>query len=242
MKSPLIEICASNFAIAEGAEKVGVERIEICKDLFNGGITPAHSVIEKCAALNLKTRVLIRPRAGDFMYSEKEIGQMIEDINFCRQKKVEGIVIGALIDSASLDLNVLSEFRSAAGNLQLIFHRGIDHCLEFNKIKKIIDVGFDGVLSSGSVNDVNDGVQELAMLQSEFGSTIEIVAGGGVNEKNIESLLKVGLQSIHFSCQKLATSGSLSKVPDKSDASSIKHIFDLEKWEGISNTIRSIAD
>lgn len=241
MKKPLIEICASDLEIAKGANDIGADRIEICHDLSVGGVTPSHEVIKACSQLDILTRVLIRPRAGDFVYSDDEIDQMFEDIEFCRQLKVEGLVIGALNENASLEINVLTEFRSIAGDLQLIFHRGIDHCLEFNKMKKIIDIGFDGVLSSGSVNDVNDGVHELGMLQNEFGSTLEIVAGGGVSEKNIGALLNVGIGSIHFSCQKLATKGSLSKNHNSSDPSSIKHIFDMEKWEGISNKIQSIG-
>ncbi|NND76649.1 MAG: copper homeostasis protein CutC [Flavobacteriales bacterium] len=235
-----IEICASSMGVAKAAYKIGADRIEICHDLSVGGVTPSYETLEVCSQLDIPTRVLIRPRSGDFVYSEKEVEQMLSDIQECKELDLEGIVIGALLNDGTLDIPALKKFRHASSGLKLIFHRGIDHCEDEGKFERIIDLGFDGILSSGSIENVRLGMDALQRSQDKYGDDLEIVAGGGVSATNVNDLLQIGIPSIHFSCQKLGTETSLSFNEYANESSGNKHIFDMEKWQLISNLIRSL--
>lgn len=240
MKKPIIEICASSFEIARVADIVGADRIEICHDLSVGGLTPSYENIRKCAQLDLATRVLIRPRAGDFCFAEKEKDQMLMDIEKCREYGVEGIVTGALESDGSLDIPTLQDFKKTASDLKLIFHRGIDLCTDKDALNKIVDLGFHGILTSGSSINVDEGMNTIEKHVKRFGDRLEIVAGGGVSSENVKDLLSIGIHEIHFSCQKLATKDPSTLNEGRDDPSHRSHTFDVEKWRHITKEINSI--
>ncbi len=218
----IVEICANSFQSAQNAELGGAQRIELCEDLSVGGVTPSRMLIEKVISeLNIETHVLIRPRSGNFVYSEKELEQMISDIRFCKQIGVKGIVSGVLTDDHKVDIFSTSKLILASKGMQFTFHRAIDECrdllTELNSLKKM---EVDRVLSSGRKLTAIQGIDTLSEMNDVAKDKIEIMPGAGINSENVLHFKKEGFASVH-----------LSAIPKTSVATSLF----AQKVEGISN-------
>ena len=125
------ECCCSDVAEAVEAMKGGAGRVELCKDLSCGGVTPGRSDIEATlSAVNIPVNVLIRVRGGDFVYDEDEINTMIESVRMCRELGVNGVVVGALRKDGSIDTEAVRRLMAEAGGLHVTFHRAFDECAD----------------------------------------------------------------------------------------------------------------
>ena len=196
-----IELCAASQEAIQIASDLKIDRIELCQNLDQGGLTPSAGMIKYAKDLGLKTHVLLRPRAGGFHYSEEEIKMILNDVQFCKGFGVEGIVIGFLQSNFEIDQEALERINAIRGNLELTFHRAFDDTIEWRRsLDKLISCGVDRLLTSGFASNVDIGFQNLIEMTNYAKGRLEIMPGGGVNAGNILKIRReVNPTSIHFS-------------------------------------------
>ncbi len=199
-----IEICVSSLEMALEAEKGGADRIELCAALSEGGLTPQLSLMEQCKErLSIETMVMIRPRSGDFLYTDIEFDSMKRDVLHAKKLGVAGIVFGILKADGSIDMERSREIIELAHPLKTCFHRAIDMSNDFSKaFQDLLELGVDRVLSSGGENKAVDGLKNLAMMEKESKGRIEVMVGSGVNAENAREIYeKTGIRHYHLSAK-----------------------------------------
>ncbi|MCH2033101.1 MAG: copper homeostasis protein CutC [Tenacibaculum sp.] len=196
-----LEICANSYQSALNAEQAGAHRIELCSELNSGGITPSYGLIQKVTSeLSIETFVLIRPRSGNFVYSEAEFDIMKQDIVKCKSLGVNGIVSGVLMKDNTIDIERTKELISLAYPLPFTFHRAFDLVTNpTESIQQLIDLKADRVLTSGQKNKVLDGIMLLIDLKEKFSNQIIILPGSGINSNNVGDFKKAGFTEVHAS-------------------------------------------
>lgn len=202
--APMLEVCAASLSSARTAARAGAPRIELCQRLDLGGLTPTHSDIECCVReLPLKTFVLIRPRGGDFCYSEEEFAEIVADIRFCKAAGVPGVVVGFLHQNGSVNLDYCRRAIEAANGMQVTFHRAFDRCSDWpTALEQIIGCGFNRILTSGQQPTAIQGVETLKQIQHQANGRIAILAGSGINAQNaVQILQETGVSEVHGSCK-----------------------------------------
>lgn len=200
----MIECCANSITSALIGIKAGANRIELCADLKNGGITPKYSDIKKLRKLtNINLHVLILPIANKFICSKEDLKKIIKDIEFCKSIGIDGVVIGAINEDRSIDISKTKKMVDVARPMKVTFHRAFDSCLDLqNNLEDIIKAGCDYLLTSGQYSDVNEGLENITQLIKISKNRITILAGGGVNHKNIHELYSAGVRQFHLSGSK----------------------------------------
>lgn len=196
----ILEVCAHSLESALIAQQAGADRIEFCSELAIGGITPSHGVLQQLRdKIQIPVHVLIRPRSGNFTYSEAEFEGMLLDIEFCRSLGYEGIVSGCLGPEHLLDLAKLKELRDAARRMHFTFHRAFDWVPDPEAaFSQLSELGIDGLLSSGQKPTAAEGFELLEKLQ-RLAAAPFIIAGGGINPSNFRKFSSAGFQAIHLS-------------------------------------------
>lgn len=195
------EICAVNIQSARAAQAAGGHRIELCSALDTGGVTPSPGLIRHAVGqLDIPVNVLIRPREGDFCFSDAEMDIMLDDIRYCREAGANGVVVGALDTSGHLDLHALAAFKSAAGNMELVCHRAFDFTSDpFAALEQLIALGFDRVLSSGQADSAYKGRFTLGKLVGYAEGRISVMPGSGIDASNIAEIVReTGASDFHF--------------------------------------------
>jgi Uncharacterized protein involved in copper resistance len=195
-----LECCCTDAAEAIEAQAGGASRIELCHDLSCGGVTPSLESIERTlSSVSIPVNVLVRPRGGNFVFSEYEIGQTIESIGMCRELGVNAVVIGALDSDGNVDIKAMERMMEATDGLEVTFHRAFDECADpLRALEEIISLGCDRILTAGHNTNVNDGMPMLARLNEAAGERIIILAGSGVRPSNIELLeASTGIREFH---------------------------------------------
>ena len=228
MNQYLLECCANSVQSAINGEKGGANRIELCADLELGGLTPKKNDILKAnAEINIPIYVLIRPKEGNFVYSDDELIKMIDDIQFCKTVGCEGVVIGALHKNGSINTEQTRQMVKAAKPMHVTFHRAFDEGNDLVKnLEDVIACGCDTLLTSGQAKNVSLGVENLKKLIRISVGRINILAGSGVNHTNAEDLFKIGIRNFHLSGSEKNTDGVL-----ETNSKNIQAI--LEKLESI---------
>lgn len=201
MQKVIVECCANSVSSALTAIQAGANRIELCKNLENGGETPDYSDILKLRNLtNIDLHILILPKANNFIYSNKDFKKIIEDIQFCKKNNINGVVIGALNKDLSINMKQTKKLVEIARPMRVTFHRAFDVIYELeNDLNKIIECGCDYLLTSGQKPNVDDGLDNISKLVKQSSQKIKIIAGGGVNHNNVESLYNIGVREFHLS-------------------------------------------
>lgn len=219
-----LECCCSDSGEAIEAQAGGAGRIELCEDLSCGGVTPSEENIkDTLRSVRIPVNVLVRPRGGDFVYSEDEILQTIESIKMCVRLGVNGVVIGALRKDGAVDMDTMRRFLEAAKGVEITFHRAFDECSDpLRALEDIISLGCDRLLTAGHAANVTDGQKTLAILREKAAGRIIILAGSGVRPGNIASIeASTGIREFHSS----------SHGPDGRTArevvSLMVHLFDI---------------
>lgn len=200
--SPLIEVCIDNIGSLSIAERAGANRIELCSSLATGGLTPSFGYMLQ-AKKNAKVPVyaIIRPRGGDFFYSDDEINIMLEDIYQVKKARLQGVVIGALEQDASLAKTAIKDMVKAASGLGITFHRAIDHAKHlFDSLGFLIEQKVERVLSSGQAKTAEEGVETLKDMVDFCQGRLAIMPGAGVSAQNGRQILKAtGAREVHLS-------------------------------------------
>lgn len=196
----LVEVCANSLESAMNAEKAGADRIELCSELAVGGVTPSHGLIKMVVQhVSIPVHVLIRPRSGDFTYSEPEFDSMIWDIDICRELGVAGIVSGILQKNFELDEVRTSQLIATSKNLYFTFHRAFDWIKDpFVTVKSLERLGADCVLTSGQEKSAIEGLPRLKRLK-DSASKLLIMPGSGINENNVDCFREGGFGAVHLS-------------------------------------------
>ena len=200
-----IEICCSSIQSALTAQAYGASRIELCSEIFLGGITPSIGLIESCKKeLKIPIRVLIRPRAGDFNYSDTEIKVMINDLIRLKDLGVEGVVIGISDEKGSIPLSNLEKILNIIdGKMNLTYHKAFDFLKNpFQDLKTLVEFGFDTILTSGGKKTAEEGINFINKLRSSANGNISIMPGGGINSVNFKNFFIHNYEWIHLSAKK----------------------------------------
>lgn len=198
----IIEIATSDFATTQSAVSGGADRIELCANLAEGGTTPSYAAIKKCrASFEILLYPIIRPRGGDFLYTDDEFEIMLQDVNLCKQLGCDGVVTGMLNKDGSIDVVRTAKLVEAAYPSGVTFHRAFDRCRDpFEALEKIIETGCERVLTSGQQPVATDGADLIAQLNKAAANRIIIMPGSGVRADNIKSLAtKTGCTEFHSS-------------------------------------------
>jgi copper homeostasis protein len=207
---PLLEIAANSLASALVAQDAGAHRIELCASLGEGGLTPSYATIAHARdRLRIPIHVLIRPRAGDFLYDELEIETMIGDIEQCVRLGCEGVVIGALEADGNVDQAQCRSLIAAAGPLGVTFHRAFDITRDPRRaLEDIVGLGSERILTSGQQPTANGGAAMIRALIEQAGTRIVVMPGAGIDSTNVGALrAKTGATEFHASAKRALASG-----------------------------------
>ena len=198
----IIEVCAESYEYAVKAEKAGADRIELCKDLHLDGLTPDYECAKKTIdSLNIPVFILIRPRAGDFIYSDEEFELMKRDVVKFKEMGCKGIVSGILNSDNSIDLKRTKELVELSRPIEFTFHRAFDIVNDpLNEIENLIELDVDRVLTSGQKDKAIKGLELLMQLKSISKNRIKIMPGSGINKSNIVNF--ESFKEIHGSFKK----------------------------------------
>lgn len=212
MKRYTLEVCVDSVESAVAAERGGADRLELCGNLVIGGTTPGinlfRQVREHCS---LPVFVLIRPRYGDFLYTEHEVQIMEKDIRMFKSCGADGIVTGCLCADGSLDQKQMAIFCQAAAGLPVTLHRAFDMCREPGKaLEDAVSLGISTILTSGQEENCIKGKALLKKLVRQADNRIDILVGGGVHAEVIPALIReTGAKSFHLSGKILRESSML---------------------------------
>jgi len=199
-----IEICAGSLASALAAQEGGAYRIELCDNLKEGGTTPSYAQIVLARKyLDIKLYPIIRPRGGDFLYSDLEFEIMKMDIEQCRELGCDGVVFGILKKDGQIDCERCLELKGIAGNMGTTFHRAFDRCKDpFQALEDIIEMGFERILTSGMENTAIKGALLISKLVVQAKDRIIIMPGAGIRPDNLKQLIQVtGASEFHTSAK-----------------------------------------
>lgn len=209
MSRPLLEVAAVSVTAALAAQQGGADRIELCAALELGGLTPSHGTIALTRErLSLPIHVLIRPRAGDFLYDDDEYAAMQRDIKAARTLGCEGVVIGALDADGNVDVPRCRTLIDAAHGMDITFHRAIDVCRDpSTALEELIALGCNRVLTSGGAAQAAAGAAQIRALIEQAAGRIAIMPGGGITPANMAALAQAtGANQFHASAKYQAAS------------------------------------
>ena len=199
----LIEAAVESVEDAHAALAGGADRLELCADLDAGGTTPAHTLVTQVLAqVSVPVLVMIRPRAGGFVYSRGELARMRDDISVAIERGASGVVLGALDYSGRIDAHATRDLIAAARGHAVTFHRAIDDTPDvLTAIDTLASLGATRVLSSGAARSAIEGADTLAAMVERAGDALRVVAGGGVRAHNVAALVqRSGVREVHARC------------------------------------------
>ena len=215
--SILVEACVDAIDAALEAERGGADRLELCGELLQGGVTPSAGLIGAVwERVEIPVFVLIRPRAGDFLYDADEVDVMLRDIAAARAMDVDGVVIGALTRDGDVDIGAVHTLVEAAGRMKVTFHRAFDFARDREvALEALIELGVHRVLTSGGAATALEGAASLASLVRQANGRITILAGGGINDGNVAALVREsGVREVHVRGATRVESGMVHRRTD----------------------------
>jgi copper homeostasis protein len=237
-RSIAVEICVSDVESAIAAEAGGADRVELCDNLAVGGTTPSVGLIaETCRWLSIPVHVLIRPRAGGFVYSERELSVMRRDIEAAKALGAAGVVLGVLDTARRVDRDLTAALVALARPLSVTFHRAVDQAHDpFEALEALMAMGIDRVLTSGGRPTVLEGLDTLRALVERAAGRIAVMAGGRLAVDHLATLIGAGgFREIHLGSAACRSVEDDSGPPDRdglppwsrTDALLVKAIVEL---------------
>jgi copper homeostasis protein len=237
-----LEVCANSYESALAAQNGGAKRVEFCDNLAEGGTTPSYAQIA-LAKKNLSIEVwpIIRPRGGDFLYSDIEFELMKEDIRICRSLNCEGIVTGILKADGTIDKERCAELIELAKPMEVAFHRAFDMSNDMDQaLEDLIALQIKRVLTSGGAPSAILGSEKLAQLVKKADGRIIIMPGAGINGNNIKELIdQTGATQFHASAKEFVA----SKMKFRNTETKMGSIEDEYRYELTSETkVKALVD
>jgi len=230
-----LEICVDSIESALNAQEAGAHRVELCNNLSEGGTTPGIGTISSARNnLTIGLNVLIRPRSGDFLYSDVEYDIMRRDIDACGEIGVDGIVLGILEKSGDIDIERTANLIESARPMSVTFHRAFDMCNDqYISLEDLIACGVDRILTSGQKNKAEEGIELISKLIEKAGERIIIMPGSGINLSNIDIIArKTGAREFHLTGRKVLESDMMFQ----------RHNISMGSYSGMSEYSRKVAD
>ncbi|MBB3693073.1 copper homeostasis protein CutC [Sphingomonas sp. BK580] len=200
----LLEVCVEDTHGIAAAVNGGADRIELCAALDVGGLTPPPSLIRAAAVAPIAVHLLVRPRAGDFVYDAGERGLVEDDIRAAADAGLAGVVIGANKRDGTLDLDCLARWVDVARGhaLSLTLHRAFDLTPDpLAALEQAVALGFDRILTSGGAPRAADAIDTLTSLVVAAVDRITLLVGSGVSPTTLPALLATGAREVHASCR-----------------------------------------
>lgn len=199
------ELCSYSIEACYTAARLGVDRVEICASPAEGGVTPSMGLIKRaCEIPDIETSVMIRPRGGDFLYTDEEFELMKRDINYAREAGATGVVLGILTEDGRVDVERTRLLVEEAQEMDITFHRAIDMTRDYlQAVEDVISTGCTRILTSGGYNKAIDGAANIGRAVAVAAGRIELMAGSGVKATNALQLAMTGIDALHFSAKKM---------------------------------------
>ncbi len=197
----LFEVCVDSIESALAAERGGADRVELCSDLIEGGLTPSCGVLKVARErLRIGIMAMVRPRGGDFCYSDAEFDAMVHDVRMAKQVGASGVVFGLLTPDGEVDVDRTGRLITEARPLAVTFHRAFDMTRDaFAALETLVTLGVDRVLTSGLEPSVLEGLPLVAELVARARGRIIVMPGGGVTDRNIARILAaLPATELHF--------------------------------------------
>jgi copper homeostasis protein len=237
-----VEICAYSLQSCLTAQAAGANRIELCGGLAEGGTTPSAGLIQLvCEQITLPVYVMIRPRGGDFLYTDTELAVMEADIRMAKQLGADGIVLGLLNADGSVDEERTRQLVDLAHPLPVTFHRAFDMTsAPLEALEAIIRTGAERILTSGQQQTAEAGLPLLRQLVEQASGRIAIMAGAGVNASNANALIEAGVDALHLSGSVRQDSGMVYRHPAVSMASAVPGEY--EQLETAQEKVRAVLE
>lgn len=237
-----IEVCVDSVISATSAERGGAQRIELCGNLLEGGVTPSAGLIQLTRArTSIGLQVMIRPRGGDFCYTPEEFETMRRDIIAAKMLRADGVVLGILDTSGNVDVRRTRELVEMARPLNVTFHRAFDMSADLlRSLEDICDSGADRLLTSGGEQTAAQGAQMIAGLVQAARGRIVIMAGGGIRRTNAASIIeKTGVREIHVGLRTSVDSPMLHRNPRISMGSAPGREY--QRFEVLEEDVRNLS-
>jgi len=238
----IIEIATTDYTTTKSAVEGRADRIELCAALTEGGTTPAYGTIKKCREdFQVQLFPIIRPRSGDFLYSDEEFDMMKSDINVCKVFGCNGVVIGILNADGSIDKKRCKELVELAKPMKVTFHRAFDRAINLAQaLEDVIDIGCERILTSGGVPNAMEGADMIAKLVKQADGRIIIMPGSGVRADNIKMIAeKTGAKEFHSSAR-TSIESSMNYQNEKMNETLFQVALDKEEARNIFRQLSSL--
>lgn len=234
-----LEVAVQDASGVRIAQKIGAERVELTQALALGGLTPSMATIETALEAagtdGPEIHVLVRPRAGDFVYTPEEIDTSARDIRRAVEAGVHGIVIGALTATRTLDVPALTTLRDAAGDASVTLHRAIDSTKDkIAALDAARTLRFRRVLTSGGAPTAREGIDTLREMVDASGGAIQIMAGGGIDAQSAPLIAATGVHAVHFSAKRTMSARDGVKLGSAADDGGGYEVTDLATAQAIA--------
>ena len=209
------ELCAYSVEACRIGAQLGVDRVELCASPAEGGVTPSLATIERVTKIKgLDVSVMIRPRGGDFLYSDDEFQTMLRDIEHARKAGATGVVFGILTADGKVDVERTRALVEASGDMETTFHRAVDMTEDYiAAVEAVIVAGCKRILTSGGYDKAIEGKENIARAVEISRGRIEIMAGSGVVAANAKELADLGVDALHFSAKTMVAGGMQYRNP-----------------------------
>ena len=243
MKTPMIESCVDSYASCVAAYRGGADRLELCAHLVIGGTTPSAALFRQVQRdIPVKTNVLIRPRFGDFLYTEAELEQMCEEIQMFRDLGANGVVIGALTPDGDLDLLAMRRMIDCTGGMTVTLHRAFDMTRDpFQTLEDAITLGCKTILTSGQEKNALVGAPLLRQLHEAAAGRIDIMAGCGVKKENIREIYELsGITTFHTTARRGVIDSGM-RYRKQTVSMGLPSLSEYELWQTDEDELRACA-
>lgn len=241
--STILEICVDAVDSALAAQHGGAQRIELCSNLLEGGVTPSAGLISTVRRkVSLHLQVMVRARGGDFCYSDDEFQTMKQDVLTAKSLHADGIVLGLLNPDATIDVPRTRELIELSKPLPVTFHRAFDVAANLHQaLEDVVSTGAKRILTSGGQPSAKEGAQSLAQLVQASAGRITILAGGGINDTNVREIVeKSGVHEVHAGLRSII-SGSMMTQSNKKISPGVTGMDESQRFVVLQENVEKIV-